>query len=66
MDDLTSGSGCIGISKIKLIIEEGDEPKDYTNENLVVCKTFDDFSKSNITLQAIENLDPMLAMHMNG
>ena len=58
VDDLTSGSGCVGISKIKLIVEEGDEPKDYTNENLVVCKTFDDIFKSNITLQAIDNLDP--------
>lgn len=57
VDDLSSGSGCVGISKINLKIEEGENAKDYSNSDLVVCKTFDDISKSSITLQAIENLD---------
>ena len=58
VDDLSSGSGCVGISKIKLIIEEGDIPEDYSNDDLVVCKTYDDVLKSSITLNALDNLDP--------
>ena len=52
------GSGCVGISKIEFKDREGDVPKDYSNDDLVVCKTYDDVSKSNITLDALDNLDP--------
>ena len=58
VDDLTSGSGCVGISKINLKIEEGENAKDYSNSDLVVCKTFDNISKSNVTLKAVDNIDP--------
>ena len=57
VDDLTSGSGCVGISKINLKIEEGENAKDYSNSDLVVCKTFDNISKSNVTLKAVDNID---------
>ena len=46
-----------GISKINLKIEEGENAKDYSNSDLVVCKTFDNISKSNVTLNALDNID---------
>lgn len=58
VDDLSSSVGCVGISKIKLIIEEGDISENYSNDDLVVCKTYDDVSKNSITLNALDNLDP--------
>ena len=57
VDDLSSSVGC-AYRKIELKIENGDVPKDYSNDDLVVCKTYDDVSKSNITLDALDNLDP--------
>ena len=57
VDDFNSGSGCVGITKISLKINAADLPKDYSQEDLIICDTYDNINKTSIDVQALDNLD---------